>query len=219
VEDFRLLQGVVFSDAPRELSVWRKRDGAGGWEMELRGAAGRVHARARLRQGDGSFAPLPDVRWQELPRFGKTAAAIYGDRDLFHGPRFQGIDEVLGLGPEGVRIHLRTSPTQDRWIPGAPERPFATDPLLLDGVFQAMVLWCRERYGTPSLPSRLGALRLHVATLPEVVEARIAIREADGQSATADCVIVDEAGELLATVEGYVCVSSPTLDAKFRGAA
>lgn len=217
VEDFRLLKGVVFSEAERDLFVWRRPSGE-GFEVELRGADGRVHARARLAPERPAAEAVP-LDHAALPVFDRDARAIYAEGDLFHGPIFHAIETVDRLGEPGLVLRLRTAPPRSHWIDGDDDRPFVTDPLLLDGVFQGMVLWCRRHREMPSLPSRLGAFRSYVDRFPPLVTARIAVREAEGLSVVADAEVVDDEGRVLAIVEGYVCTCSPTLDAAFRGAA
>lgn len=216
VSDFRLLKGVVFSGAPADLFVWRRMEEK-GFEVELRGADGRVHARARLLPRDGD--PPASLSLPELPPFQKEPAVIYAEGDLFHGPLFHAIQAVEGLGEGGLVLRLRTSPPRSAWSEGESDAPFLTDPLLLDGIFQGMVLWCRTFREMPSLPSRFGAFRRYAEAFPEEVRARIRVRESEGLSVTADAEVLDEAGRILARVEGYVCTCSPTLEAAFRGAA
>jgi 3-oxoacyl-(acyl-carrier-protein) synthase/phosphopantetheinyl transferase len=88
--------------------------------------------------------PVPgDERVPEL-----TARALYADRWMFHGPRFQGVTELTGIGDRHVRAVLTTPPA-----PGA----------LLDNVGQVFGYWVMatlpER--TVVFPMHLGTIRFH----------------------------------------------------------
>jgi len=144
-----------------------------------------------------------------------TPEAIYREKLLFHGPRFHAIASVEGIGARGVAARLRTR--AEDWI----DRPLATAPLALDGVFQALVLWCRAQLGAPSLPSRVGAWRIAAGTLPAEVRAVARVREVEGSTAIADCDLLDADGAVVAQLEGYACTASPTLEEAWgrKGAA
>ena len=214
VEGFRLLKGVTLPDGPVALSVAAGaplRDGARvRLPVELRGA-GRVHARATL---------VLEPRGGQAPRragpiaAGTPALGLYPEQ-LFHGPLFQVIEEVEGLGPTGVTVRLATGAERAR-LAGAGTGTFALDPLALDGVFQAAVLWTRAERGAPSLPSRLAAYRQHVPVLPPRVRAVLAVRDADAGTATFDAELLGDDGTAVATLEGYVCAFSPTLERAYR---
>jgi hypothetical protein len=210
VNDLRLLKGVVL-DGPKDVAVWAT-GGGGGLRLELRGADGTLHASATAvstsAPGDPGLAPIEGEA-------GPAPEAIYPDL-LFHGPRFQGIRAVEAIGREELRVRLSADPCRAAWIDGATPGPFAIDPLALDGVFQAMVLWTRRFLGAPSLPSRVGAVAQHVERLPAEVIAHIALRESSETTALADAELRDEAGTVLARVEGYACTASPTLERAYR---
>ncbi|MGH3781359.1 MAG: 4'-phosphopantetheinyl transferase superfamily protein [Pseudonocardiaceae bacterium] len=74
---------------------------------------------------DGPDRPLPGDRPSEI-----TAAAVYGYRWMFHGPRFQGVVEVGMTGDDGIRGVLAASSA-----PGA----------LLDNAGQLLGLWIMQR--------------------------------------------------------------------------
>ena len=206
VEDFRLLKGVVVEE-PLHLTVWLGRRTGDRVAAELRGAGDRVHARCTVVLGAASkLTPL--VGAVELPEGGRDPASIYAARELFHGPRFHALAAVEGIGADAFAAVLDTEP-EDFFAPG---RTFATAPLALDGVFQAAVLWCRDRLGAPSLPSRLGAWRQGAQPLPPRVRAVAAVRAVEGSTAVIDCDLLDEAGRVVAQVEGYACTASPTLE-------
>ncbi|WP_373048793.1 PfaD family polyunsaturated fatty acid/polyketide biosynthesis protein [Vulgatibacter sp.] len=212
VEDFRLLKGVIV-EGPVDLTVWLAAPTNGRIEAELRGAGDRIHARCTVVLGAG--APLaPLVEPQSLAPAPYDAEAIYAERQLFHGPRFHAIAAVDGIGAKAIATTLHTKAID--WIEGA---TFTTAPLALDGVFQALVLWCRAHLGAPSLPSRLGAWRQRALPLPAQVRAVARVRAIEGSTAVADVDLLDESGAVVAQVEGYACTASASLEAAYGSAA
>jgi hypothetical protein len=79
-----------------------------------------------------------------------------------------------------------------------------------------LIVWCRAQRGAPSLPSQLGALRQWAPFPAGQVRAVVRVRDAQGASVTSDVDLLDEAGRVVARLEGYVCTVSPSLDRAFR---
>jgi len=221
VEEFRLFKGVVLEDDPVALGVWCAGEAPHGdglrLELELRGEADRVHARAAVIVGSREPAPLATP--PAVCAKSEDGASLYRERKLFHGPRFHAIDSVEVLEDDGIVATLLSAPTKDLWIEGGQAEPFAIDPLALDGIFQLAVLTCRRRFGAPSLPSRYERFAQHVDALPPRVRARLTVTEADESRLVADCELFAEDGALVARLEGYVCTVSASLEAAYAPAA
>jgi phosphopantetheinyl transferase len=145
------------------------------------------YARGTVLLASGYGYPAPPDE-PDLPLRGDycnvTAAALYGDRWMFHGPRFQGVAEVGPLGDDGIQGVLTASST-----PGA----------LLDNAGQLLGFWIMKRlsanrlayptaverlrwYGPHPLPGeRMScAIRIVSVTDTEVV-ANLDLRHADGR--------------------------------------
>jgi hypothetical protein len=151
--DLRVLRGVPLPafDAGGHLLRLVSKPGVGGqWQCELRSLDGTLHYSATLDvQAAGD--------WKELPRAPDTATAseIYTAKgDLFHGPDFQVIEEILQMDESGVAGMLRTM----HW----PSGPWKTDAPALDGALQLIRLWGVRHLGGPSLPTRIGSFVRHV---------------------------------------------------------
>jgi PfaD family protein len=211
VKDLRLLKGVVF-DGPRDLAVWAVPADVGALALELRGADGTLHARAIAAPAAPDRAPrLARVEGEPGPAPADVYPAL-----LFHGPRFHAIRAVETLGRAGVRVRLAAGADRAAWIDGAAAGPFALDPLALDGIFQAMVLWTRRFQGAPSLPARLGTAVQYIERLPAELIGHVVVREAEGATAVADAELCDASGAVVARVEGYACTASASLERAYR---
>ena len=211
LEDVRVLKGVA---APDDISIWVGPEEGDRLPLELRNARDQVFVRAVARIGPALSTPAPLGIPAALRPYPHSLRAIYSEQ-LFHGARLEAIEAVEGISADGMVLRLRTHPTSERLLP-APTIRWATDPLVVDGVFQALILWCRELRGAPSLPSRLGAWRQFKPFPVGAVRATVRVREIEGAVVTSDVDLLGEAGEVVARLEGYVCTVSPTLDRAFH---
>jgi acyl transferase domain-containing protein/phosphopantetheinyl transferase len=114
-------------------------------EVGLGGYAKAVVELADTRPTDAPAAwPVPVAeRVPELP-----APRLYTDRWMFHGPRFQGVSELVGIGERHVRAVLTTPPA-----PGA----------LLDNVGQVLGYWVMATLPDRAVvfPMSMGEIRFH----------------------------------------------------------
>ncbi len=218
LEDVRVLKGVTLSSPHEDVSVWvgaPEKNGVGlKLPLELRGARDQVHVRAVARMGTPAVAPAPLEAPEALRPFAPSLEKVYAEQ-LFHGSRLEAIQSIDGVSDAGMTLTLKTHPTSELLVPG-PRTAWATGPLTVDGVFQALIVWCRAHAGAPSLPSRLGALRVYRPMPRGPVSAVVRVREAESASVTSDVDLLDEKGQLVARFESYVCTVSRSLDRAFQ---
>jgi hypothetical protein len=227
MNDLRILHGVRLDEMrPVALRVAAGKalaqDGVHLAPVEVHGQRpdGRnvVHARAAAvlaerpgNETDGGPAMLP--AW---PAYRHAMECVYRDF-LFHGPDLQAIECVEGCGPDGILARVRTAPAPGAWLRRPLRQRWVADPLVLDAVFQLMILWSQERHGAPGLPCFVRSYRQFRRSFP-LEGARIACRithEAAGV-ARADVDVLDLAGLLVARIEGCECTLDPGLVRAFR---
>ena len=217
LDRLRVLQGVALEQAPFALEIVIEAAGPGAWQLLLRDGAGRARYSAAATTGVRRAGPPPTPRPSELRPWELSPEETRRTR-LFHGPLLAAIDGVSGVGESGIVASLRCAPPPEAWMPGR-EAAWAVDPLILDGVFQAAILWCWEELGAPSLPSSFDRLVLHGPLGPGPVEVRLHARSAGRGSLRADVELVGADGLLLARVEGYRATASAALIDAFGCAA
>jgi len=226
VDNLHLLKGIVHhDDRPETLTVLAGkavRDGATyRVAVELRGTldGGKVvpHARAEVVLGDRAPQPEPPrVDVSGVPAYHRTPRAVYHEV-LFHGPDLHGLERIEACGPGGVSAAARTAPAPSAWLDRPLRQAWLSDPLAVDCAFQLMVLWSFEQTGSPSLPTGLKRYRQFRRSFPSPrVRVVVAVRKADALHAVADIEFLDADGSLVARVEGYECVSNPSLNQAFR---
>ncbi|NGO67720.1 type I polyketide synthase [Streptomyces boncukensis] len=121
-----------------------------------------------------------------------TAAQLYSDRWMFHGPAFQGVGELLGIGPRQVR-GLLVAPA----APGA----------LLDSAGQLLGYWILARRSERNVmfPVRIRGIRFfgpHPAPGTRL-ECRVRITSVTGTTVTADMSLTTGDGRVWAEVSGW----------------
>ncbi|MFF1379715.1 beta-ketoacyl synthase N-terminal-like domain-containing protein [Streptomyces sp. NPDC058308] len=188
VYDVRLEQWLAAEPATRvEVVVTPEPD-----ERLMRVAFG-PYARAVLELADG-YPARPPARWRretdERP-CAITAEDLYRDRWMFHGPAFQGVTELTGIGDRHVRGTI-----------AAPAAPGA----LLDNVGQLLGHWILAEHTerTVVFPVRMDAFRFfgpHPAP-GTPAECHVRVTSLTGPALTAD-VQLSVGGTVWAEVTGW----------------
>jgi len=91
------------------------------------------------------------------------------------------------------------------------------DPLVLDSAFQLMILWCFERFGKGSLPTRIGSYRQYERNFPKQgTEITIQVTSSSSHEVKANIEFLDPVGKLIARIDGYECVMDASLNEAFK---
>ena len=221
VRDFKLMKGVELKTPRRELRVVVEPPPYGSSE------GFEVHATLQSDLGNGrALAHYRGVLRleQQFPQGERVPQAAHADRSLtarkaydewlFHGPRFQVIDEVRGISEAGANCSVHPSHPA-LWLGGAtpPAQSWCFDPALLDAAAQMVWLWSRWRQGTSALPSRFGRVVRHRDALPRrLAMVYEALPSADPGLVRANVAFVDEAGETVLAVEELESIASAALN-------
>ncbi len=210
VDDLAVLKGIVLEDGSAELTLsWEPAPSAPGamaLAMQLASTGGsvpRVHYKAVVTLAHE--APVVH-RFGGSNGLGKQqfTAETYGPW-LFHGPTFQGIDEVVGYSDHGIVAWLKSSTPSALGLGGA---AWTTDPLTVDSALQLMLLWVGETQGARALPCRIRRFQQF-----KPFEGRVACHlEMEGASARGgrfQATFVDEAGEVVARLDAGEYAARP----------
>ncbi len=110
----------------------------------------RFHYQAHLVLTPTLSAPpvYPVTDLTEDPEW--RACDPYRNRTLFHGPAFQGIQQVLRISPEKLTLRCRVPDiAASRWGQFPPQ---AFQPAVADTMLQGMLIWERHFHQTAGLP-------------------------------------------------------------------
>jgi len=226
LDDVRVFRGVTVGAEPCDVSVWagapeaavvdpagEDHEARSRFQVELRSGPDNVHVRASVTVGPPLSSPVAARAPEGLRSFRTPIDRVYAEQ-LFHGPTLEAIEAIESMGEAGMVLRLRAHATSERLLGGV-ALPWAVDPLVLDGVFQAMIVWSRAHVGAPSLPSGVASLRLF-APIPETgVRAVVTVQAIEGMVVSSDVDLLDDAGRPVARLLGVLCTASPTLQRAF----
>ena len=200
--ELQVLRGIRlghFDDGAAERLVLRARQLSNGHEatiaVELLGADGTRHYSAICEMKERS--PLPDRSLTPPSDLLPWSSVIYDGEVLFHGPAFQVIRSVDGIGDGGLTATLEG--VAARGWPG----PWQLDPALLDGGLQAAVLWAQRKLGAAALPTAISSLHIyHTGPATGSIRCVLVGREASQKRAVSDAVLLASNGSVVAELRG-----------------
>ncbi|MBM4393297.1 MAG: SDR family NAD(P)-dependent oxidoreductase [Deltaproteobacteria bacterium] len=198
VDNVKVLKGIKLRNYDGEGDVFEIHtvtERADGYSLEVRSGT-TVHYRADVQLADTPpVSPAaPDAG--SLPSYPHSADTIY-DRLLFHGPGFQVIREVEGVGPGAASAALRTT-TEAGW----PTDGWLTDIAAGDGGLQLAVLWSRQAMRGASLPTAIGSYRPYGRPTPGPVRGVLRGHKLEGKRSLSDVSLVDARGRVYADLRG-----------------
>jgi hypothetical protein len=223
VDEFRVLKGVIFRGAEsRRLRVLSakhsKRDGLFYVPVELRSAADdrdMLHARAEVVLAP-KLPTAPDATNSQASRRRPAKEVSPYNGLLFHGKDLHGITSVDSIGPDGIDATIRTAPAPDVWMDQPLRTRWISDPLAIDAVFQALIVWSRRTVGNGSLPVYVRKYRQYVSEFPSSLAACIEVVKQNANQAVSDVEFVGAGGKLVAKMDGYECVIDASLNDAFK---
>ncbi|MFF9983439.1 type I polyketide synthase [Streptomyces erythrochromogenes] len=187
-EDVRALRWLAVEPAV-DVEVSVRPDGPGRMRVALGAYASVVVLFGERYEGpsDPDGTPLRDAGPAPV-----SAAALYRDRWMFHGPRFAGVHEVRAVGSDGIHGVLRALPD-----PGA----------LLDAAGQLFGHWMQLRLPVDRLvfPATVDRIAFHgpPPAPPELIAATARIRAVQDVTVRGDVELRRPGGQVWARIEGW----------------
>jgi len=138
----------------------------------------------------------------------KPGDKLYVDGTLFHGPYYQGIDQILDFTDQQIVLAC-TAPE----IPLSQQGQFpvnSANTFFADIQYQGMVVWVAwKNDGSKSLPLRTDRVTLYAPMeFGQKLWVHVAIKESNDFMMMADCTVYDETGKVYAVTEnGAVTIS------------
>jgi malonyl CoA-acyl carrier protein transacylase len=175
-----------------------------------------VHARAEIILVDR--LPEAPARPSEvrLPKYDHSTEHVY-QQILFHGSQLHGLESVEGCSVQGISATVSPAPAPREWMEQPHRSAWLADPLVLDSIFQLLIVWSYERHGSGSLPCYLGSYQQYRRTFPKESLRTVATVTKDTPGlAVSDITILDAEGAVVATLTGYECVIDASLNQAFR---
>ena len=165
LEGFKVLKGIVFDKTiPAEYTVTITQQPV---EKEGEISLAAEVSSQNLRGGKLYHYRQKVVLVEELPEppihtYEKnvenriSGSTLYADKTLFHGPAFQGVDELLSLDKTSLQMNIFHPQVAAR-VQGQFQARNA-NPFINDAVVQCLLIWTQKMLQAPCLPSRAEAL-------------------------------------------------------------
>lgn len=168
--------------------------------LEVRGAGGQVHYRARAVQERSDPRTWGAPAGLSPPSSGE----IYDSPVLFHGPRFQSLTAVDGLGTAGA-----TGTVIGAGALGWGQHVGHTDPAAVDGAIQLAGVWAGPLIG-PNLPMGMGEFRLHgEGPLVRPASCVVVAGQVGADHVSCDVAVLDDAADPLFELLDLLLVRRP----------
>ncbi|WP_054691576.1 SDR family NAD(P)-dependent oxidoreductase [Desulfosarcina cetonica] len=226
IDDFRLLSGIRVETGDKlvRLMAGKAQATEGAWQVdvELRNGVKHgkdvIHSRAKALLVDHLPAAPPfKANGNNGSRpYPHPLDTIYGDI-LFHGDQLRAIQSIDAYSDHGMTARLIAAPTPETWMEDPIREHWNADPMVLDGAFQMAILWCFDQTGSVCLPSYARAYRQYRPSFPQSgVSAVMTVTAHHHRKMVADFTFLDEAGQVVATLEGYEATVDANLIHAFR---
>ncbi|MBI9049269.1 MAG: SDR family NAD(P)-dependent oxidoreductase [Anaerolineaceae bacterium] len=226
LENYRILKGIVFeNDAQQDfqLEVTRQEDST---QQQLRLDVQLISdPEKKLPRYHYKCSVLltPEIEVQNVKETVaniKQSAAfpkgveLYQNGMLFHGPAFQGVQEILELNDKGCRMRCNL-PDVDLATQG--QFPVRTNnPYFNDVVVQSILVWTQLKMGSPCLPASLEAFDYYEClAFGQQYEVSMKVRSVSDTSIIGDIEVYDVQGKIYQRLTGLCGTISPQLKRLF----
>jgi hypothetical protein len=220
LRNLQVLQGIILDDGPLTvrlvaLPAAQLQPNAGidiSVEISAPTRTQRPFYRGIVELTEETAAPptySTDV--QGLQPFHMPLAEAYR-RWLFHGPLFQGIQQIEGISPTGmVAVCRPSSPAQ--CLSGVEVGEWLIDPVIFDSALQMIILWTRNYRDATPLPARFNRYRRFGKLSGSPVRCVLHVLPAPAHSMFAvDIAFYNASDRMVGLLEGMECPFSKSLN-------
>jgi NAD(P)-dependent dehydrogenase (short-subunit alcohol dehydrogenase family) len=209
VRDLQLFKGIVVDSAavPMIISVRGAVHGTdnGITEVDVEISTPSLNPSLRYRSvvqlaSRDMKSPAYDAPASPLVPLSTSLDRAYSEW-TFHGPLFQRVTEIAGIGVDAIRGTIQ-SPSAVQVLESVGRPEWIIDPFVFDAALQLLLMWSRAQNDKTALPSRFrsftryGALSDHRLTCAVEVESLAA-----GHALKSNVHFIDEAGRVLAVLD------------------
>jgi len=224
VRALRVLKGVVLDGEPAALDVVAELRQTQGTEPEVEvtiavpnggGPSYRATVVLASAAAPSTRSPPPLTDLRPLPLSVHEAYEQW----LFQGPLFHGIEEVVGIGDDGIEAMLVPC-SPDRAVPGTRAAAWIIDPIVVDSAFQLAILWARATEEMTPLPAGFRRFRRFAPLAGDRIRCRFYARSSlGGHILESDIAFLSPDGRLLGLIEGMEFACTRALNRLAAGVA
>ena len=208
VSDYRVFKGIVFDDqSPEEYSMelqeLEKSPDAliigGKISSELPDGKIRFHYQAQIELRK-TLPERPKIAAFNLKKENPIdGATLYESKVLFHGPRFQGIRQVLNISAAGLTTECLLPHMPIEEMGQFPVNTF--NPYLADIHLQSLLIWANSQIGSIGLPLQIaGGTQYHPVPFNITTYATMTVKSSTPHKLVADVTSHDQDGLIFSQV-------------------
>jgi len=208
VSDYRVFKGIVFDDqSPEEYSMelqeLEKSPDAliigGKISSELPDGKIRFHYQAQIELRK-TLPERPRIAAFNLKKENPIdGATLYESKVLFHGPRFQGIRQVLNISAAGLTTECLLPHMPIEEMGQFPVNTF--NPYLADIHLQSLLIWANSQIGSIGLPLQIaGGTQYHPIPFNITTYATMTVKSSTPHKLVADVTSHDQDGLIFSQV-------------------
>jgi NAD(P)-dependent dehydrogenase (short-subunit alcohol dehydrogenase family) len=136
---------------------------------------------------------------------------LYQNGTLFHGPAFQGVEQVLQLSPSTLTTKCNL-PKLDEKVQG--QFTVQTgNPFIYDAIVQSLLIWAQQYYQAPCLPSYMERLEQYKAIpFGEPIYVTLDVTSQSETAVVGDLTVQDPTGLTYVRIKGLQGTISPRLN-------
>ncbi len=176
-------------------------------KLELRGGD-KIHYRGVVEMAERRDEPGDNIFEEYELDIGESPFSldeVYGDGKLFHGPDFEVLTELQGLGEGGGAAALKGLREM-----GWPDEGWSADPAAMDGALQISLLWGLDLIGAQTLPMRMESFTPFVANpSEELLICKVRRNTHSSRKIVADVLIATTGGQPLCELRGVQMFAVP----------
>ncbi len=208
ISDYRVFKGIVFErESPEEYLLELEELEKSAEVMVITGKissespAGKIryHYQAQIEMRK-TLPERPEMNEfninSEKPIAGKS---LYNSKILFHGPRFQGIQQVLNISDTGMTTECLLPDISAEDMGQFPANRF--NPFLADVHLQSLLIWANAQTGSIGLPLQIaGGRQYHPVSFGETTYATMTVKTITSHKLVADVISHDQDGHVFSEV-------------------
>jgi acyl transferase domain-containing protein len=224
-QDYKALKGIVFDEtlASEYILDLEKMPRANGGEIAFEAKIWsktqedktRYHYSAQITllrklPTPPTYAAFNNMQDQAIP-----GASLYQDGTLFHGPCFQGVEQVLNVNPQNLTMRCILPKINLRSQGQFPVQTF--NPYIADIQFQSLVIWAWHFHQAGSLPLRADkGEQFRAIPFDETFYVSMQTRSSTENGLVGDVIAHDAQGQVYARVLGAEVTISQRLNLLFQ---
>ncbi len=222
-ENYKALKGIVFDETLADAHVLELEETAKSPEeivfaalirSQTTDGKPRFHYRVEVTLRKERPAPPRQADIDVSATHRIDGAVLYEEAILFHGPSFQGVDQVLNMSSDSLTMQCVVPEVSVETQGQFPVQTF--NPYLTDVTLQSLLVWAYQTHGYGGLPLSIRkGEQYRPLAFGETLYATLTVQSSSRRHLVADVTVHGVAGQVYSRVTGAEITLSPRLNRLF----